>query len=217
MRFLSVLPSDAPARSSSATKLACPVTIHVRTDRACHLLLSAFALLACGPLGAAEAPSGVSGVRSEAAAIVEDGDGAEAAAEASPDGAANITQRIVRGTGDLGTTPPESGTYRIHLIDVGTGLADFNLLFDGGSADDKRGISATQNNSRLIAYLWEAIGPSGPKGCQPGNVSSDPGPDPERTIQTVVFSHPHEDHGVMLDEVLHCYSVEDVYLKCPLI
>ncbi len=38
--------------------------------------------------------------------------------------------------------------YRIHFIDVGSGLAvlvqgtDFNLLFDGGSADDSRGIVA---------------------------------------------------------------------------
>jgi hypothetical protein len=42
---------------------------------------------------------------------------------------------------------------------VGTGLSilvqghDFNLLFDGGSGDDSRGISSTENNSRLLAYF----------------------------------------------------------------
>lgn len=128
-----------------------------------------------------------------------------------------IAHRIARTVDDVHATPPEVGSYRVHLIDVGTGLAvliqghDFNLLYDGGSADDSRGISATANNSRLLAYLWEAVGPSGPKGCQPGRLSQDPGPDPERTIQTVILSHPHKDHGAMLDEVLHCYRVEHVY------
>jgi hypothetical protein len=160
----------------------------------------------------------------EAASPGADGDEAESSAEAvgaarlsTARATANITHRIARTVDDVGATPPQAGSYRIHLIDVGTGLAvlvqghDFNLLFDGGSGDDSRGISATENNSRLLAYLWEAVGPSGPKGCQPGKVSLDPGPDPERTIQTVVLSHPHDDHGAMLDEVLRCYKVEQVY------
>lgn len=110
-------------------------------------------------------------------------DAAEAEGISAARAATRITHRIARTVDDVDSTPPEAG-YRVHLIDVGTGLAiliqghDFNLLFDGGSGDDSRGISATENSSRLLAYLWEAIGPSGPKGCQPGNVSLDPDPIP---------------------------------------
>lgn len=81
--------------------------------------------------------------------------------------AANITHRTARTVEDVDSAPPAAGSYRVHLIDVGTGLAilvqghDFNLLVDGGSGDDSRGISATENSSRLLAYLWDAIGPSG--------------------------------------------------------
>lgn len=89
--------------------------------------------------------------------------------------------------------------------------SDFNLLFDGGSSDDSRGISASENNSRLLAYLWTALGPSRPRGCQPGEMADDLGEDPEITIATVVLSHPHADHGAMLDEVLRGFRVEHIY------
>jgi hypothetical protein len=68
---------------------------------------------------------------------------------------------------DVSRTPPPPGTYRVHLIDVGTGLAilvqghDFNLLYDGGTND------AAEKPLRVISYLAEAIGPSGDEACVP--------------------------------------------------
>ena len=52
--------------------------------------------------------------------------------------------------------PPTPGSYQIHLIDVGTGLAvlvrgeDFAMLFDGGSND------RDENPSRVAAYRRSA-------------------------------------------------------------
>lgn len=48
-----------------------------------------------------------------------------------------------------------AGEYRVHVIDVGTGLAifvegpDFTLLYDAGSNDDSR----KGRNNRVLAYL----------------------------------------------------------------
>jgi competence protein ComEC len=100
--------------------------------------------------------------------------------------------------------PPPPGTYRVHLIDVGTGLsilvqgADFNLLYDAGSND------RDENPARVLAYLAQAIGASGDDLCgQPS--------DHKKTIDDVVLSHPHFDHASALDLVVHCYDVHDVY------
>lgn len=70
-----------------------------------------------------------------------------------------------------------AGRYRIHLIDLGTGLSiliqgpDFTMLYDGGSGDDRAGITqvggVTKNGNRLLAYLFAALGPSGPAECTP--------------------------------------------------
>ena len=57
--------------------------------------------------------------------------------------------------------PPAPGTYRIHLIDVGTGLSvlvhgsDFALLYDAGTNDRQ------EKQSRVVEYLRAALGPSG--------------------------------------------------------
>lgn len=127
------------------------------------------------------------------------------------------TPQHVQSASQIPAGNPDSG-YRLHLIDVGTGLAilvqgdGFNLLFDGGSGDDWRGISGSGNNSRLLAYLWHAVGASGPEDCRPASLPNEPAiARPELTIDHVVLSHPHQDHGVFLDELLHCYDVDHVW------
>jgi competence protein ComEC len=98
---------------------------------------------------------------------------------------------------------PAPGTYQIHLIDVGTGLAvlvrgaDFAMLYDAGSND------RDEKPSRVIAYLAAALGPSGDDLCVEGK--------DRKRIDHVVLSHPHFDHASALDLVLHCYDVPDFW------
>ncbi|CAN5675528.1 ComEC/Rec2 family competence protein [soil metagenome] len=121
-------------------------------------------------------------------------------------GAPHITWIRVDSPSDVPATPPPAGTFRIHLIDVGTGLAilvqgsDFNLLYDAGTNDK------TEKPARVIAYLARAIGASGDDLCGPGGSVSD-----NKTIDDVVLSHPHFDHASALDLVVHCYTVKDIY------
>lgn len=90
---------------------------------------------------------------------------------------------------------PAAGTYRVHVIDVGTGLSvfvegqDFTLLYDAGSNDDfGRGADA----DRVLAYL---------KTVRPDLT----------TIDHVVLSHPHKDHVEMMDDVLEGYAIGAVW------
>src|SRR5262249_48438188 len=70
---------------------------------------------------------------------------------------------------------------------------------------------AAGNKSRLLSYLFAAIGPSGEDACTPE------GDDwPKRTgaqlkIDHMFLSHPHDDHVSMLDAVLRCYDVQNVW------
>jgi len=95
------------------------------------------------------------------------------------------------------------------MMDVGTGLAifvqgeDFSLLYDAGSNDDL----ATGASNRALAYLSILLGPSGPADCGVGRTDAIP----ERAIDHVFLSHPHRDHLSMLPDVLHCYSVRNVW------
>jgi beta-lactamase superfamily II metal-dependent hydrolase len=120
-------------------------------------------------------------------------------------GEAHITWIRVDSPGDVPSTPPPAGTYRIHLIDVGTGLSilvqgsDFNLLYDAGTND------RTEKPARVLAYLARAIGASGDELCGPSS-----GRD-KLAIDDVVLSHPHFDHASALDLVVHCYDVKDIY------
>jgi beta-lactamase superfamily II metal-dependent hydrolase len=122
---------------------------------------------------------------------------------------------------DVPPLPPTRGKFRIHLIDVGTGLsvlvqgADFTLLYDGGSGDDRAGIIGTgpkaQNGNRLLAYLFAALGPSGAAECTP---DGDGWPKQDRMrvrIDHLFLSHPHEDHDSLLDDVVRCYDVKQVW------
>jgi len=133
-----------------------------------------------------------------------------------------VTARPVSAVADLSATPPAAGSQRVHLIDVGTGLSvlvqghDFTMLYDGGSNDDSRGITATAvkqgNQSRLLAYLFATVGPSGGPECIPqGDAWTAGSSFPERTIDHLVLSHAHRDHISMLNDVLHCYDVRNVW------
>ena len=123
---------------------------------------------------------------------------------------------------DLKATPPPSGAYRVHAIDIGTGLsmlvqgADFTMLYDGGSNDDSRGLTATSmkngNESRLLAYLFATVGPSGGPECIPQGDQWERGATyPAKTIDHLFLSHAHRDHISMLSDVIHCYDVKNVW------
>ncbi|WP_426692918.1 SH3 domain-containing protein [Sphingomonas sediminicola] len=83
---------------------------------------------------------------------------------------------------------------KLHMIDVGTGLALFvegpgwTMIYDGGSQDD----AAKGPNNRLLAYL-HAVRPE------------------LRTIDHLVLSHPHEDHEVLLPDVFDQFDVRNVW------
>lgn len=106
---------------------------------------------------------------------------------------------------EVPSTPPTPGTFRVHLIDVGTGLAvliqgaDFAMLYDAGTNDKD------ERPSRVTAYLAAALGPSGDDLC------GEAAPGTRRTIENVVLSHPHFDHASALDLVLHCYEVHQFW------
>jgi competence protein ComEC len=119
-----------------------------------------------------------------------------------------ITWKKIDSPDDVPRDPPPVGTYRLHMIDVGTGLAillqghDFNLLYDGGTNDPG------EKPLRVVAYLARAIGPSGDDTCVE---KGEPAPSSRVRLDHVVLSHPHLDHGSALDLVVHCYDVEHVW------
>ena len=118
-----------------------------------------------------------------------------------------VTWARVRTAADV-PAAPVPGAFRLHLIDVGTGLAllvqghDFTLLYDAGTNDrDERPL-------RVVAYLAAALGASGDDTCvDPGAAA----PTTRRRIDHVVLSHPHLDHASALELVLHCYDVGHVW------
>ena len=125
-----------------------------------------------------------------------------------PAGGPAITWRRVESADDVPRTPPPPGTFRIHLIDVGTGLAilvqghAFNLLYDAGTNDP------AEKPLRVLDYLALAIGPSGDDLCVDDGA---PVPSARLPLDHVVLSHPHFDHGSALDLVVHCYDVANVW------
>ncbi len=133
--------------------------------------------------------------------------------------ASEIRVTPIHSVSQLPNIAPIEGHYRLHLIDVGTGLSiliqghDWNLLYDAGSGDDKAGNQLNGNsNSRIIAYLYKAIGSSGSKNCVPAEDEWDDDTSvTQRNIDYIFLSHPHEDHGVMLDDVLECYEADFIY------
>ena len=101
-------------------------------------------------------------------------------------------------------------SYRVEMLDVGTGLSilvkghDFTMLYDAGSNDDR----GTREANRTVAYLEHELGASGPARCQNGAAPSDAA---ERPIDHVFLSHPHRDHLSFLADVLGCFAAKNVW------
>ncbi len=114
---------------------------------------------------------------------------------------------------DVPSTRPATGKFRVHAVDVGTGLSiliqgkDFTMLYDGGSGDDLAGGA----NNRLMAYLAASLGPSGPAACTPNGDGWPQIARPLIKIDHVFLSHPHQDHDSLLPDVLRCYDVRHVW------
>ena len=113
--------------------------------------------------------------------------------EVAPPAPPVITWARVAGLDEVPAAPPAAGSWRVHMIDVGTGLAilvqgpDFVLLYDAGTND------AREKPARVLAYLAAALGTPAPP------------------IDHVVLSHPHLDHASALDMVLFEYEVGNVW------
>jgi competence protein ComEC len=92
------------------------------------------------------------------------------------------------------TALPAAPLWRVHFVDVGTGLAtfvegpDFTLVYDGGSNDDR----ALGPGNRLLAYLRKVR------------------PDLQ-VIDYMILSHPHRDHVELLPDLLDAYQVRNVW------
>ena len=86
------------------------------------------------------------------------------------------------------------GSFKVHIIDVGTGLAvyiegrDFAMLYDAGSQDDL----ANGNDNRVVSYI-KAVSPN------------------LNTINHLVLSHPHKDHVQLMPDVFDQYVVKNVW------
>lgn len=84
--------------------------------------------------------------------------------------------------------------YKVHVIDVGTGLAvfvegpDFALLYDAGSQDDLH----DGDENRVVAYI-DAVRP-----------------DLSR-IDHVILSHPHKDHLQLMPDIFRRYEIKHVW------
>lgn len=119
-----------------------------------------------------------------------------------------VTWKRLASPDEIPATPPAPGTYRVHMIDVGTGLAilvqghDWNLLYDGGTGDPG------EKPLRIVGYLAAALGPSGDELCVPKGAAA---PTARVKLDHVVLSHPHLDHGSALDLVVHCFDVAHVW------
>lgn len=84
--------------------------------------------------------------------------------------------------------------YKVHVIDVGTGLAvfvegrDFTLLYDAGSQDDLH----HGDENRVVAFI---------KAARPGLTRLD----------HVILSHPHKDHLQLLPDVFRAFEIAHVW------
>ncbi len=118
-------------------------------------------------------------------------------------GGPQISWKRVQTLADI-PAAPAPGTYQVHMIDVGTGLAilvrgsDFAMLYDAGTND--RG----EKPIRVVSYLAATLGPSGDDLCVESGAAK---PLTRVPLQHVVLSHPHLDHASALDLVVHCYDI----------
>jgi competence protein ComEC len=117
-----------------------------------------------------------------------------------------LTWKHVDAPSDVPATPPAAQSWRIHMIDVGTGLsilvegADFTLLYDAGTND------RDETPMRVIAYLDAALGASGDGQCSERGTKA-----PRRRIDYLILSHPHLDHASALELVLHCFAIGQIW------
>lgn len=96
--------------------------------------------------------------------------------------------------GEAPSPPAVAGPLKVHVIDVGTGLATFiegpgfTMLYDGGSQDDL----AMKEENRILAYI-KAVRPD------------------VTVIDHLVLSHPHKDHLELLPDVFERLSIRHVW------
>ena len=70
----------------------------------------------------------------------------------------------VRTVDEIPNQPPDAGHYRLHLIDVGTGLSiliqgnTWNLLYDAGSNDDSAGQGFCAHSRHQRSATAQTIG-----------------------------------------------------------
>lgn len=101
---------------------------------------------------------------------------------------------VVRACDGGPSSPADEDVYQLDAIDVGTGLSifvkgpDFTLLYDAGSNDDK----GLGNDNRVLAYL----------AAEYPNVTE---------LDHVVLSHPHQDHVLLLADVLRKYPTAEIW------
>lgn len=118
-----------------------------------------------------------------------------------------VTWQRVETAADMPAAPPP-GSYQLHLIDVGTGLAilvrgaDFALLYDAGTNDRE------ERPSRVTAYLAAALGGVREADCADG---VEPAAGGTGRLDHVVLSHPHFDHASALEAVFHCFAVTNFW------
>lgn len=114
-----------------------------------------------------------------------------------PDGSLGyVSKKVTRSIGNDQTelALTSNGKYKIHIIDVGTGLAifiegnDFAMLYDGGSQDDL----AKGKDNRVVAYI-KAVRPA------------------LTTLNHLILSHPHKDHVELLPDVFDQYVIKNVW------
>jgi beta-lactamase superfamily II metal-dependent hydrolase len=95
---------------------------------------------------------------------------------------------------ESGTDSLAAGEHRVHVIDVGTGLAVFvegpgyTLLYDAGSQDDLH----DDEENRVVAYIRAAR----------------PGLD---RIDHLILSHPHKDHLQLMPAVFDAFRIGHVW------
>lgn len=102
------------------------------------------------------------------------------------------TRPIEEGSPEVAFT--SSSSFKVHVIDIGTGLAvfiegkDFAMLYDGGSQDDL----AKGKDNRIVAYI-KAASPT------------------LKTLNHLVLSHPHKDHVELLPDVFDKFEIKHVW------
>jgi competence protein ComEC len=112
-----------------------------------------------------------------------------------PDGTIGyVSKRWTRKTLNNESATADNKPFKVHVIDVGTGLSvfiegsDFAMLYDGGSQDDL----AKGEDNRVVTYI-KAIAPT------------------LTTLNHLVLSHPHKDHLELLPDVFDAFIVKNVW------